>query len=105
MEEIQEIQEVDCPPSSSTDAREGLWSGDENGDGWIGRAKDLEAPVKVAVAVGKSSSSLQALQWALANLSEVLHGHGDHLIHLLHVQSPIRFVPTPSKSRSFYLFI
>jgi hypothetical protein len=112
MEEIQEIQEVDCSPSSSTNAtvtaaraRERQWSGDEDGDGWIGRAKELEAPVKIAVAVGKSSSSVQALQWALANLSEVHHGHGDHLLHLLHVQSPIRFVPTPSKSRSFYLVI
>lgn len=47
--------------------------------------------VDVAVAVGKGSSSVQALQWALNN--QVVSPGG--VLHLFHIQAPLRFIPSP----------
>lgn len=52
-------------------------------------AAEVEKP-KIGVAVGKSRSSLDALKWALDN---VVSSGG--VVYLLHVQAPLRFIPTP----------
>eukprot|EP00250_Pteridium_aquilinum_P018883 c24224_g1_i1 orf=1405-2058(-) len=47
--------------------------------------------VEIAVAVGTGASSLQALKWVLDNGMVTPGG----LLHLLHIQAPLRFIPSP----------
>ncbi|MCO5567957.1 hypothetical protein L7F22_021653 [Adiantum nelumboides] len=55
-------------------------------DNWIWSSK-----VEIAVAIGKGGSSLQALRWVLDNHLVPPGG----LLHLLHIQAPLRFIPSP----------
>lgn len=51
----------------------------------------MTSTVEVAVAVGKGSSSLRAVQWALEN--HLVQPGG--LLHLIHIQTPLRYIPSP----------
>lgn len=51
---------------------------------------EAQQPIQIAVAVGKGQSSSQALKWVLEN---VVPPGG--LLHLLHVQAPLRYIPSP----------
>ncbi|KAI5062916.1 hypothetical protein GOP47_0021463 [Adiantum capillus-veneris] len=63
------------PPTAPLTMENGLWSSN----------------VQIAVAVGKGGSSEQALRWVLD--SRLVPPGG--LLHLLHIQAPLRFIPSP----------
>ena len=56
----------------------------------------------IGIAVGKGSSGLQALKYAVEK-EEILEG-GDMMVFLLHVYPPVRWVTGPCKSLSLSPF-
>ncbi|MCO5562164.1 hypothetical protein L7F22_015790 [Adiantum nelumboides] len=83
--EIVEAAEEDEPrKDAAREQQQGLST--PGTDNWIWSSK-----VEIAVAIGKGGSSLQGLIWVLDNHLVPPGG----LLHLLHIQAPLRFIPSP----------
>lgn len=75
-----EIEEVEEPIQGLSDTRNALISAAAGGD-------------EIYVAVGKNSSSMEALCWALKHVARP-----SSFVYLIHVFPEVLYIPTPRKS-------